>query len=190
MNSFLTLLSIIIGFGFIIFLIEKKNKQNKHQEYHQLFELKSSLKYILISIFLSTIGIIRFNSLTIETYYFSPMIFIVLTIFFNLLVRKIYKRNIIIEVVGKTLTPRRNKKTKVLDKIFALIILLSSLLTPIILKKNKFSDINERKITTANSVFAKNGVDGFFRNSVNKIHKNAFHLSIFTNLEIWKSILL
>ena len=38
--------------------------------------------------------------------------------------------------------------------------------------------------TSANIVFAKNGVDGFFENSFNKTRKNAFHLSFFTNLEI------
>ena len=38
--------------------------------------------------------------------------------------------------------------------------------------------------TSANSVFAKNGVDVFLRKIVNKTRKNAFHLSIFTNLEI------
>ena len=157
MNSSLTILSILIGFGFIIFLIEKKNKQNNLHEYHQLFEFKSSLKYILISLFLSVIGIIRFNTLTLETYYFSPIIFIVLTIFFNFLIRKIYNRNIIIEVVGKTLTPRRNKKTKILDKFFTLFILLSSLIIPLILKSNKFAEINQRKITTANIVLAKCG---------------------------------
>ena len=34
------------------------------------------------------------------------------------------------------------------------------------------------------SVFAKNGVDGYFRNLFYKVRKNAFHLSIFINLEI------
>ena len=40
------------------------------------------------------------------------------------------------------------------------------------------------KKTTANIVLAKDGVNIVFENSVNKIRKNAFHISFFTNLEI------
>ncbi len=41
-----------------------------------------------------------------------------------------------------------------------------------------------KKLAAHNSVLAKDGVNIVFENSVNKIRKNAFHISFFCNLEI------
>ena len=47
-------------------------------------------KHFLIAIFFALIGIFRFNSLTLETYYFSPIIFILLVKISNLIFTKLY----------------------------------------------------------------------------------------------------
>ena len=56
-----------------------------------------------------------------------------------------------------------------------------------LIKWKKFVE-HKIEITADNSVFAKNGVEIFLWKSGCNIRKNAFHLSFFLNLEIWKSL--
>jgi hypothetical protein len=133
-NLYLTIISVIIGFGYVFFyMLSGQNQNPLTYRYQKVLNDKLLLKkHLIISCLLSIIGIFRFNSLTLETYLFSPFIFITLLLLSNTIIQKIHKRNILIEIGNRYgYSPRVNKKATYIDVFFGLLILLTSLCGPI-----------------------------------------------------------
>ena len=139
-------------------MLSGRNQNPLTYRYQKVLNDKTLLrKHLIFSFLLSSVGILRYNSLTLETYLFSPLIFITLLIFSNTIIQKIYNRNILIETFNRySLAPRINKKATYLDIFFGLLIALLSLVGPIIMKSDKFDEINrERKKFKSESIEVK-----------------------------------
>lgn len=135
-----------------------RNKNPLTYRYQKVLNDKTLLrKHLIFSFLLSLVGILRYNSLTLGTYLFTPLIFITLLIFSNTIIQKIYNRNILIETFNRySFAPRINKKATFLDIFFGLLIALISLVGPIIMKVNKFDERNrERKKLKSTSIEVK-----------------------------------
>ena len=147
-NLYLTTISLIIGFGYVLFyMLSGRNQNPLTYRYQKVLNDKLLLKkHILFASILSLIGLFRFNSLTLETYLFSPFIFILLLLLSNTIIHKIYNRNILIEIGSRySYSPRVNKKATFLDIFFGLLIVLISLVGPIAMKYDKFDKMNEER---------------------------------------------
>lgn len=149
-NLYLTLISISIAYGYVlIYMLMGKNQNPLTYRYQKVLNNKKLLKkHIIFGCFLSIIGVFRFKSLALETYLFSPLIFLLLLLLTNSIIKKKYNRNILIETFNKYSWQRRvNRKATFLDKFFGLSISLISLISPLIMKKDKWKEINyERKL--------------------------------------------
>lgn len=147
-NLILTAISLIIGFGYVFFyMLSGRNQNPLTYRYQKVLNNNILLKkHLIISLLLSTVGIIRFNSLTLETYLFSPLIFITLLLISNTIIQKIYNRNILIEIFSRySYSPRVNKKATFLDIFFGSIIVMTSIVGPIIMKYDKFDEMNNER---------------------------------------------
>lgn len=142
-NSILTLLSLFFGFSYVFFMLYGRNRNPLTYRYNELLKKQKRNKHFAIALLFFILGVVRFDSLTLETYYFSPLLFIVSFYFFNVIIFAIYKRQILIEVRGAS--PTVNKKTTFLDRIFGFLILCISLVSPIIMKYDKFDEMNGYK---------------------------------------------
>lgn len=139
-------------------MLSGRNKNPLTYRYQEVLNDKTLLrKHLIFSFLLSSFGILRYNSLTLGTYLFTPLIFITLLIFSNTIIQKIYNRNILIETFNRySFAPRINKKATFLDIFFGLIISLISLVGPIIMKVEKFDERNrERKKLKSTSIDVK-----------------------------------
>jgi hypothetical protein len=158
-NLYLSIISLIIGFGYVFFyMLSGRNQNPLTYRYQKVLNDKTLLrKHLIFSFLLSSVGIFRYNSLTLETYLFSPLIFITLLIFSNTIIQKKYNRNILIETFNRySFAPRINKKATYLDIFFGLLIAILSLVGPIIMKSDKFDEINrERKKFKSSSIEVK-----------------------------------
>lgn len=147
-NLYLTVISLIIGFGYVFFyMLSGRSRNPLTYRYQKVLNDKLLLKkHLAFTSLLAIIGIFRFESLTLETYLFSPLIFIVLLILSNTIIQKIYKRNILIEIFNRySFDSRINKKATFLDIFFGLIILLASIVGPLVLKFDKFDEMNKER---------------------------------------------
>lgn len=120
-NLYLSIISLIIGFGYVFFyMLSGRNQNPLTYRYQKVLNDKTLLrKHLIFSFLLSSVGIFRYNSLTLETYLFSPLIFITLLIFSNTIIQKKYNRNILIETFNRySFAPRINKKATYLDIFF------------------------------------------------------------------------
>jgi hypothetical protein len=147
-NLYLSIISIIIGFGYVFFyMLSGRNQNPLTYRYQKVLNNKILLKrHLIFACLLTAVGIFRYNSLTLETYLFSPIIFLIFLLISNSIIRKIYKRNILIETRNKySCSPRVNKSAKFLDIFFGALIGLLSLVSPIIMKKDKFDEINKER---------------------------------------------
>ena len=158
-DLYLTIISMIIGIGYVLFyMLSGRNQNPSTYRYQKVLNDKTILrKHLIFACLLSTIGIFRYNSLSLETYFFSPAIFIILLLLVNTIIKKIYKRNILIEIRSKySCSPRVNKRATFLDVFFGFLISLLSLIGPIIMKHDKFDEINsERKKLKSSSIEVK-----------------------------------
>lgn len=147
-NLILTATSLIIAFGYVYFyMLSGRNQNPLTYRYQKVLNDKNLIiKHLIFGCSLSLIGIVRFSSLTLETYLFSPLIFIILLLLSNTVIKKIYKRNILIETFNRySFTPRLNKKATFLDISFGLLIGIISLVGPLLLKYDKFDEINQER---------------------------------------------
>lgn len=147
LNLCLTIISLSIGFGYVFFMLSGRNQNPLTYRYQKVLNDRSLfIKHLIFAGLLSIIGNFRFNSLTLETYFLSPIIFIILLIFSNTIIQKIYKRNILIESFSiYSSSPRVNKNAKFLDVFFGILILLASTCGPLIMKHDKFDEINRER---------------------------------------------
>lgn len=147
-NLILTATSLIIAFGYVYFyMLSGRNQNPLTYRYQKVLNDKNLIiKHLIFGCSLSLIGIVRFSSLTLETYLFSPLIFIILLLLSNTVIKKIYKRNILIETFNRySFAPRLNKKATFLDISFGLLIGIISLVVPLLLKYDKFDEINQER---------------------------------------------
>lgn len=162
-NLYLTIISLSIGFGYVFFfMLSGKSQDPLTYKYQKILNNKSLLiKHLIFASLLTIIGIFRFNSLTLETYLFSPLIFLTLLLISNVIIQKIYHRNILIEIFSRySFSPRVNKQATFLDIIFGLIILLTSVCGPIFMKYDKFDEMNKyrRKFKLENHTAYNSGL--------------------------------
>ena len=147
-NLILTAISLIIAFGYVFFyMLSGRNQNPLTYRYQKVLNDKNLIiKHLVFGCTLSLIGILRFSSLTLETYLFSPLIFFILLLISNTVIKKIYKRNILIETFNRySFAPRINKKATFLDISLGLLIGLISLVSPLLLKYDKFDEINQER---------------------------------------------
>ena len=139
-NLYLTIISISIAFGYVvIYMLMGRNQDPSTYRYQKVLNHKKTLRnHIIFTVILAIIGILRFNSQTLETLLFSPLLFLILLIISNKFIRRYFHRNILIETFNKYsfFSKRVNKKANFYDKFLGLSITLISLLLPLMLKKN------------------------------------------------------
>ena len=145
---------IILAFLYVHgYMLSGKARSPLSFRYNQLFTWNKLKYHLIIALIISILGYFRFNSLTLETYYFTPLIFIVSTLLSNEIVKFFYKRNILLEIPSRT-GWRFSRNAKRLDKILLFFILINSMATPILMKYKKFDEINNRskkEINTAHN---------------------------------------
>lgn len=115
-----------------------KNQNPLTYRYQKVLNDKSILiKHLIFSGILAIIGVVRFNSNSLETSLFSPLLFLVLLLISNKFIRRYFNRNILIETFNKYsfFSKRVNKKANFYDKFLGITITLISLLLPLLLKK-------------------------------------------------------
>lgn len=142
-DSILTLFSLFFGFSYVFFMLYGRNRNPLTYRYNELLTKDKRNKHFIIALSFSVLGAFRLDSLTLETYYFSPILFILSFYFFNTIIFSLYKRPILIEVGGTS--PLVNKKARFLDRFFGLLILCISLVTPLAMKYTKFDEINSHR---------------------------------------------
>ena len=139
-NLYLTIISISIAFGYVvIYMLMGRNQDPSTYRYQKVLNDKKTLRnHIIFTGILAIIGVLRFNSQTLETLLFSPLLFLILLIISNKFIRRYFHRNILIETFNKysSFSKRVNKKANFYDKFLGLSITLISLLLPLMLKKN------------------------------------------------------
>ena len=139
-NLYLTIISISIAFGYVvIYMLMGRNQDPSTYRYQKVLNDKKTLRnHIIFTGILAIIGILRFNSQTLETLLFSPLLFLILLIISNKFIRRYFHRNILIETFNKYsfFSKRVNKQANFYDKFLGLSITLISLLLPLMLKKN------------------------------------------------------
>lgn len=134
MEKILLIISIFFGLGYLLFyMLSGESSNPKTFRYNQLFETKKFLKHLIFALSFSIIGILRYNSSKLETYYFLPLIFILLIKIFNPIFRSLYNRNIIIALRWDK-PPKGKNGIKSLDRIIGVLILILSMTCPIVLK--------------------------------------------------------
>ena len=159
-------------------MLRGQNQNPATYRYQKVLNDKNTLKkHLIFGTTLSIIGVLRFNSSAFETYLFTPLIFLLLLLGANSIIKRKYNRNILIETFPRFGFQKRvNKKATFLDIFLGITISLISLLSPLVMKSHKFEEINyERKLykkygnintqksakhTAANIGFAKCGVKG------------------------------
>lgn len=133
------MISIAIAFGYVgIYMLMGRNQNPLTYRYQKVLNDKKTLtKHLIFGGILAIIGVLRFNSQTLETSLFSPLLFIILLLISNKFIRKYFHRNILIETFNKNsfFSKRVNKKANFYDKFLGITITLISLLLPLILKK-------------------------------------------------------
>jgi len=138
-NLYLSMISIAIAFGYVgIYMLMGRNQNPLTYRYQKVLNDKKTLtKHLIFGGILAIIGVLRFNSQTLETSLFSPLLFIILLLISNKFIRKYFHRNILIETFNKNsfFSKRVNKKANFYDKFLGITITLISLLLPLILKK-------------------------------------------------------
>lgn len=148
-NLYLTAISIFIGFGYIsIYMLMGRNQNPLTYRYQKVLNDKKTLtKHLIFSGILAIIGVLRFNSLTLETYLFTPLIFLVLLLVSNKFIQRYFHRNILIETFNRYsfFSKRVNKKASFYDKFLGITISLISLISPLAMKKDKFKEINQER---------------------------------------------
>ncbi len=160
-QDFISLLVIIFSFAYTFFyMLNGKGNSPLSFRYNQLFEWKSLKYHLLFATIFAILGFVRIDSLTLETYYFTPILFITSTLMCNSIIKAIYNRNILMEVPSR-LGDTFSKNAKSLDKFFTFIIFLISLTVPIILKAPKFKEINNRHLTEIKNTAYNSHYNGF-----------------------------
>ena len=83
-NQFLTIISITIAYGYVlIYMLMGRNQNPSTYRYQKVLDDKKTLRnHIIFTGILAIIGLLRFNSLTLETYLFTPLIFFNFTLNF------------------------------------------------------------------------------------------------------------
>ncbi|HLF53206.1 hypothetical protein [Flavobacterium sp.] len=157
-NLILTSASLVFGIGYVgLYMLNGRNENPLTYKYNELFKNEKRINHITFALIFAVLGVIRYNSLTLETYYFSPILFIISLYIFNYIIKLIYKRNILIEIRGSAFSSIINKRAKFMDKFFGFLILLISMAGPLIMKYDKFDEINaerrkfKKEITAYNS---------------------------------------
>jgi len=112
----------------ILFLLGGKNSNPMTFRYNKIFNPDFYTRiYIILCFVLGLIGI-YFRDFNIALYYSSPLFLIFFLIFFNQIIRLIFKRNIIIS----TRWDFKPKKINVLDGVLGFLIIILPFLIPII----------------------------------------------------------
>lgn len=144
-DSFLSLIAIVFASSYMVYMFSGKNSNPKNSKYNELFNSRIS-GHLMFAFAFFIIGIVRFDSLTLETFYFTPSLFIFFLLIFNQIIKRLYYRNILIEIRSNTST-YINKRSTFLDKLFGLAIIIFSIITPILMKQSNFDEINSKKKT-------------------------------------------
>ena len=149
-NLYLTIISISIGYSYVlIYMLMGRNQNPLTYRYQKVLNDKKALRnHLIFGGFLALIGIVRFNSITLETYLFTPLIFLILLLISNKFIKKYFHRNILIETFNKYSfsNKRVNIKANFYDKFLGLTITLISLTLPIIMKTdNKLKEYNQER---------------------------------------------
>lgn len=150
-NQFLTIISITIAYGYVlIYMLMGRNQNPSTYRYQKVLDDKKTLRnHIIFTGILAIIGLLRFNSLTLETYLFTPLIFLILLLISNKFIQRYFHRNILIETFNRYsfFSKRVNKKASFYDKFLGITISLISLISPLFMKQGKFKEMNqERKL--------------------------------------------
>ena len=161
----LTTISLIIGFGYVYFMISGRATLNPlKQRYIKLFEKEYFIKHLIICSILAIIGLLRFTANTHETFYFLPIIFLIGLKLANSIIKLLFGRNIIIATRWDN-PPEGKNEINFLDSLFIWLILTIGFGFCIMVKKSQFSKNynNQNKQTeiinktAANSGFKKLG---------------------------------
>ena len=116
----------VICFGNILFLLSGKNSNPINFRYNNLFEFQKG-KWFYFVYFLLSILTFVFESSEASNLYSSPLLLSILILFSNLIIRLIYKRNIIIS----TMWDYRPSKMSILDVLLSYFAILISILFPL-----------------------------------------------------------
>jgi hypothetical protein len=115
----------------ILFLLTGRSSNPITFRYNKIFNPDFSTRiYIILCFVLGLIGI-YFRNLNIALYYASPLFLILCLIFFNQIIKVIFKRNIIIA----TRWDFKPRKINILDRILGFLIIMSPFVIPIIYKQ-------------------------------------------------------
>lgn len=108
------------------------NGNHSNHRYNDLFNSLKRKKHFIVVLISLIIGLFTYKSGTCILF-FTPFLFIILTLFFNQIIKHFYRRNIIFPVRGDT-----KSDIRVLDYAFGSIIIIFSLLFPLFI----FSKLN------------------------------------------------
>ncbi len=116
----------IICFGNILFLLTGKNSNPINFRYNNLFEFQKGKWFFFVYLSLAVLTFI-FKSSEATNLYSSPLLLAILILFSNLLIRLIYKRDIIIS----TRWDYRPSKMSIVDVLLSYFAILISILFPL-----------------------------------------------------------
>jgi hypothetical protein len=133
-EQILTSISIFFVGGYMFFMFCGRNSNPKNSRYNEILDSKKITKHLIFAAIFLIIGMIRFDSYAFETLYFTPILFIASLLIFNQIIKKIYHRNILIEI-RSNVSPYVNKRATFLDRLFGFVIILFSVITPLLIKK-------------------------------------------------------
>ena len=116
----------IICFGNILFLLSGKNSNPITFRYNNLFEFQKGKWFLFVYLLLAFLSLF-FKGSEATNLYSSPLLLAILILSSNLLIKLIYKRNIIIS----TRWDYRPSKTSILDILLSYFAILISILLPL-----------------------------------------------------------
>ncbi len=129
MKDFAFILSTIVGFGYISWVIAGKwSLRPKDQYYNRLHNQKDFLLNLLISFGLSVIGLLRVQLDARESMYFAPLIFLILFKVLDKLSLLLYGRHMIL-AIGRMDRPKGKNGHKFTDGLFVFLLIFIPILT-------------------------------------------------------------